>query len=226
MAVEQKRLEFIAELKAVGDDASGEFEGYGSIFGNVNSYGDIVAKGAFAESIKQKMPALLWQHNPSSPIGVYTDIREDNKGLYVKGKLNLDVQQGKEAYSLLKQGALKGMSIGFMTLVDEMDQETGIRTIKKIDLWEVSLVTFPANDKASVTSVKSAHGTVREFEKFLRDAGYNADDAKLVASKGFNALTTHREGGDLALVEQALKGALSAVNAIRKSPHNGTGTTR
>lgn len=226
MTVEKKRLEFIAELKAVGDDASGEFEGYGSIFGNVDSYGDIVAKGAFADSIKQKMPALLWQHNPSNPIGVYTDIREDDKGLFVKGKLNLDVQQGKEAYSLLKQGALKGMSIGFMTLVDEFDKETGIRTIKKVDLWEVSLVTFPANEKANVTSVKSAHGTIREFEQFLRDAGYSSEDAKLVASKGFNALTTHREGGDLALAEQALKGAMSALNALRKSPQNGSPTTR
>lgn len=226
--IEKKYFEVVAELKAVGDGSTGEFEGYGSFFGNANSYDDVVAKGAFVDSLKSKMPALLWQHSARAPIGVYTEAREDDRGLFVKGQLNLDVQQGKEAYALLKQGALKGMSIGFNTLIDEVNKETGVRTIKKIDLWEVSLVTFPANDKANVTTVKSAPGTIREFEKFLRDAGgYSSEDAKLVASKGFNALTTHREGGDLALAGEALKGALSALNTmLRKSPQNGSQRTR
>jgi HK97 family phage prohead protease len=214
---EKKHFEVVADLKAVGDGSTGEFEGYGSVFGNIDAYDDIVAKGAFVESLKQKMPVLLWQHDPSKPIGIYTEAREDERGLYLKGKLATGVQQAREAQELLKMNALKGMSIGFRTLEDEVDRKTGIRTLKKIDLMEVSLVTFPANDKANVTGVKSAPGTIREFEKFLREAGgYSSEDAKLVASKGFNALTTHREGGELALAGEALEGALAAIKKITK----------
>lgn len=218
MTIKTKHIEVIAELKAIGDGSTGEFEGYGSVFGNIDSYEDIVAKGAFVESLNKKMPVLLWQHDWRQPIGVYTEAREDARGLYLKGKLALGVQQGREAQELLKMDAIKGMSIGYKTLEEEIDRKTGVRTLKKLELMEVSLVTFPANDKANVTSVKSAPDSIREFEKFLRDGGYSQEEAKLIASKGYRAIETHREGGDAALALDALQGAL---DQLRKSLPSG-----
>ncbi len=210
-------LDFNAELKAVGDN-SGEFEGYGSVFDVVDSYRDVVLKGAFVESLQTRgMPALLWQHRASEPCGVYTACYEDEKGLYVKGQLNLETQVGREAYALLKQGALRGLSIGFDTLEEELDKTTGVNKLKKIKLWEVSIVTFPANEAANVEAVKTQPQTITEFEKFLREAGYSRNDAKLIASKGYNALMTHREGGDLALVTQGLE---ALVNQLKKATAN------
>src|SRR3989337_59790 len=144
-------LDFQAEFKAVSEDGKvGVFEGYGSIFGNKDSYNDIVAAGSFKESLeKNGLPAMLWQHNPDVVIGKYIEAREDQAGLFMRGEINLEVQQGREAYALLKQGALKGMSIGFITLEDEYDRESQVRTIKKVSLMEVSIVTFPANKRAN-----------------------------------------------------------------------------
>lgn len=220
LSLKTKHFEVAAELKAVGDGSTGEFEGYGSIFGNIDSYRDIVAKGAFVESLKSKKPVLLWQHDWKQPIGIYTEAREDERGLYVKGKLAMGVQRGKEAHELLLMDAIKGMSIGYRTIEDQFDAKTGITTLKKLDLMEVSLVTFPANDRANVTGVKSAPDTIREFEEFLREAGkYSREEAKLIASKGFRAIEIHREGGDEALALDALT---SAVEKLRKATMSGT----
>lgn len=190
------RLVIPFEVKAA-DDAGRSFEGYGSVFGVLDSYADIVAKGAFKRTLKEhrqkgRAPALLWQHDPSKPIGVYDEMREDETGLFVKGHLS-DTQLGREAYALLKDGALSGLSIGFRTLKSKIDDESGIRTLTELELWEVSLVTFPANDAARVTAVK-ADGTLpteREFEHFLRDAGFTRDHAKAIISKGYRL--TRRE---------------------------------
>jgi HK97 family phage prohead protease len=218
MTLQKKHLEFNAEIKAVGDGSTGEFEGYGSVFGVVDSYNEVVDKGAFLESLKKYgMPKLLLQHSTRSVGGIYTECREDERGLYVKGQLNLEVQAARETYSLLKQGALGGLSIGFQTLAEQIDRESGITHLQKVRLFEVSIVTFPANEAANVTSVKSAPDNIRDFEKFLREAGYNREDAKLIASKGYSAIETRREGGDAALVVTALE---SALNQLRKSfPH-------
>lgn len=208
-------LDFNAELKAVGGD-NGEFEGYGSVFNVVDSYNEVVDKGAFVESLKNfGMPALLWQHRSSEPCGVYTDCYEDEKGLRVKGQLNLETQVGREAYALLKQGALKGLSIGFRTEDEWQDTANKVTHLRRVRLYEVSLVTFPANAAANVEAVKSAPDNIRDFENFLREAGYSRNDANLIASKGFNALMTRREGGELGLVVAALE---SAVNQLKKVP--------
>lgn len=209
---QKHQLEVIANIKAVGDDDSGVFEGYGSVFGVVDSYKEVVDKGAFTESLeKHGMPKLLIQHSSWQVGGVYLEAYEDEKGLFVKGKLNLDVQVAREAYSLLKQGAISGLSIGFRPLVEEVNRDTGVTHLKKVRLYEVSIVTFPANEAATISGVKqlaSAPETIREFENFLRDVGkYSTEDAKLIASKGFNALQVHREGGEAALALLALKGA-------------------
>jgi hypothetical protein len=164
------------DVKTIGED--GTFEGYGSVFGNVDSYKEIVAPGAFADSLKSlktqnKMPSLLWQHRSGEPIGVYTDMHEDNIGLYVKGKLALKTMRGAEAHELLKMNALSGLSIGFMTREDAYDKVSGIRTLTKLDLWEVSLVTFPANDAARISSVKNIESieSLADAEGFLRESG-------------------------------------------------------
>lgn len=167
------------EQRQVGD--KGEFEGYGSVFGVEDSYGEIVSQGAFAQSLADHrktgtLPALLWQHDPHKPIGTYTEMREDEKGLYVKGQLALDTQLGKEAHALLKCGALNGLSIGFMPVKWEYDEETQIRTLTEIDLWECSLVTFPANTAARVSGTKAIENissltSWKDVEEYLRDEG-------------------------------------------------------
>jgi len=165
------RLDVPFKIKAVSED--GLFSGYGSVFGVIDSYKEVVAPGAFAESLSQRTPAMLWQHRSSEPIGVYSAIREDQTGLYVEGRLALKTTRGAEAYELLKMGAISGMSIGFMTREDSYDRVTDVRTLKKVDLWEVSLVTFPANDAARVSGVKSIDTieSLADAEAFLRDAG-------------------------------------------------------
>ena len=170
------------EIKGVSD--AGEFEGHGSVFNVEDSYGDIVVAGAFKRSLDEHraagtLPAMLWQHDSSQPIGVYTDMKEDGAGLYVKGQILLETRAGKEAHALLKAKAIRGLSIGFVERDSSYDKLTGIRTVKDVDLWEVSLVTFPANRSATVEQVKGANGitTERDLERFLRDAGMSKAEA-------------------------------------------------
>lgn len=166
------------EFKVADVTSGGTFSGYGSVYGVLDQGDDIVAPGAFTDSLaewvsKGRMPAMLWQHRSGEPIGTYTAMREDGNGLYCEGKLALKTQRGAEAYELLKMGAISGLSIGFMTREDTFDQKTGIRTIKRGDLWECSLVTFPMNDQARVASVKGVDqiNDFKSAERFLREAG-------------------------------------------------------
>lgn len=176
------------EIKAV--NADGTVEGYGSVFGVRDNYDDVIAKGAFVQSLKDHkaagtMPAMLWQHDADKPIGVWTEMVEDEKGLRIKGQLAMETVKGKEAHALLKMGALNGLSIGFMSKEWAYDRDTEVRTLTAIDLWEVSLVTFPANGKARVTNVKSADemATPKDAEKALRDAGFSKSDATAFVSR-------------------------------------------
>lgn len=167
------RLDVPFQIKAVSDD--GLFSGYGSVFGVIDSYKEVVAPGAFTKSLQRRTPSLLWQHRSSEPIGVYTSIREDQTGLYVEGKLALKTARGAEAYELLKMGAISGLSIGFLVKLFEYinNGEEEVRRLTEIDLWEVSLVTFPANDAARVSGVKSIDTieSLADAEAFLREAG-------------------------------------------------------
>ncbi len=177
------------EIKDV--TANGTFAGYGSVYGNIDQGDDIVAPGAFAESLKAhaakgRMPALLWQHKQSEPIGTFTAMREDEHGLYVEGKLALKTQRGAEAYELMQMKALSGMSIGFQSQEDNFDRKSGIRTITKGELWEVSLVTFPMNDAARVMHIKSIDDIVdfKSAERLLRDAGgFSRSEAVALVSR-------------------------------------------
>lgn len=221
--MKKKFLDVQVELKAL-DDTPGGFKGYGSVFGTVDSYQEVVDKGAFKESLKKDgLPALLWQHRSDQVIGVYTKAVEDEHGLYIEGQLNMDTQQGREAYALLKQGALNGLSIGFRPLVEEVNKETGVVHLKKVRLYEVSIVTFPANEDATVNAVKSAPDTIREFEKFLRDGGYSQSDAEYIAVNGYRAHEARRDGGDLAAVVTGLE---RLNQQLRKSLSNDIGENR
>lgn len=143
------------EIKALSAD--GTFEGYASVFNNVDSQRDRVHKGAFSTSIKQrdKPVQLLWQHQWEKPIGVITALYEDARGLYMKGKLLLEVEQAREAYALMKAGVVRGLSIGYSVKRSRRSPDTGIRELLELNLWEISLVTMPANEAAQVTVVKS-----------------------------------------------------------------------
>lgn len=191
-----KTYDFALETKAVGE--VGEFEGYASVFGNVDQGGDVVEPGAFIESVvKAKSDGrtipMLWQHDQREPIGVWRDIAEDAKGLYVRGHLLIDDDPlAKRAHGLLKAKALGGMSIGYAIPVggaEPDEKRRGVTRLKKIDLREVSLVTMPMNILARVTDVKALLDagklpTIREFEEFLRDAGgFSKSLAAAIAGK-------------------------------------------
>lgn len=171
-----KTLDFPFQLKSLSE--SGTFSGYGSVFGVKDTYDEIVSPGAFSDSLaeqkaKGRMPAMLWQHRSAEPLGVYTSMSEDEHGLRVEGQLALSTVRGAEAHSLLKMGAISGLSIGYIPREDSFDKVTGVLTLKKVDLWEVSLVTFPANDQARVQGVKNIEliTDLKSAERYLREAG-------------------------------------------------------
>lgn len=139
--------------------AEGTFEGYASLFGIVDLGRDLVVRGAFRETLMAKPPRaikLLWQHDPSHPLGLWRDILEDGKGLRVRGQLDLSVAKAREVHALMRSGAVDGLSIGFRTERSRRDPATGVRRLEKLDLWEISIVTFPMLPGARVGAVKAA----------------------------------------------------------------------
>jgi HK97 family phage prohead protease len=136
--------------------ARDEFEGYASLFGVADGVGDVVAKGAFAASLRRIPPArvrLLYQHFAHEPIGVWEEIREDSRGLYVRGRLIETVTRAREVMALIREGALDGLSIGFRTVRASRDPASRLRTLREIELWEISIVTFPLLKESGVTAV-------------------------------------------------------------------------
>ena len=185
------------EIKAVESD--GSFSGYGSVFDNIDSDGDVVRAGAFEQSLqswraKGRLPPMLWNHNRDEPIGVYTKMAEDARGLYVEGRLLIDeVPRAKATHALIKQKGIGGMSIGYRLKKYERDTDADTTDLLEIDLWEVSLVTFPANEAATFSSVKDALAagslpSLSEFEQVLRDAGFSKSQATAVASHGLRQM--------------------------------------
>jgi len=204
----QKR-DFAFNVKEISEN--GTFTGYGSVFGVVDSYGEIVASGAFASSLnahkaKGTMPAMLWQHRSDEPMGVYTSMQEDSVGLLISGQIAMKTQRGAEAYELMKMGAISGLSIGFVPRQETRDKVTGITTLTAVDLWETSLVTFPANDSARVQSVKSIEliTDIRSAEKFLRDAGFSRSESMAFISRVKSLSQSDSDDGDLQLLKDAI----------------------
>ena len=197
---ELKKLVFESEIKA--ENSKGIFTGYGSIFGNEDQGNDIMQKGAFTKSLVNRPVSkvkMLYQHKTDEPIGVFTDMYEDSKGLFVKGQLAMGTQKGREAYELLKMGALDGMSIGFRADPEKQgynENKRGVRTLKEVDLMEISLVTFPMNESALIETVKGNAKNIREWEKILREAGNLSRTEAKIGAKALSESLSQRDAGD------------------------------
>jgi hypothetical protein len=139
--------------------ADGTVEGYASLFGEIDQARDVVLRGAFADTLTRRgvrrIP-MLFQHDPSEPIGIWLELREDHRGLYARGRLIPEVARARELISLLRAGAVDGLSIGFRTVKGRIDPRTRIRSLAAVDLWEISIVTFPLLAGARVQAVKQA----------------------------------------------------------------------
>lgn len=188
----------------------GFFSGYLAVFDNVDSHGDVIRKGAFLKTIeawklKGKYPAIFWDHNPSEPIGIFTLMQEDDKGLYVEGWLLIkDVPRAQATYALMKVGAIDGMSIGYITKLFKRDPKTNIRELLELELVEGSIVAFPSNPETLINSVKSKLDegelpTLPEFEKFLRESGFSKSEDEKRARR--NALAQRLVGSQLVSFE-------------------------
>lgn len=208
---EKESIEIKSSIKAYDDEDEdknyGTFEGYGSVFGNKDLGNDVIESGAFTKSLKRRKPQnvkLLYQHKSDMPIGVFDEIREDDHGLVVKGRLALKTQAGAEAYELLKMGALDGLSIGFRVNPKEVsyDKRGNKRIIKEVDLMEVSLVTFPMNPQATVRSVKGEEISIREWESGMRDAfSLSRSEAKMAAKAVTDAFGQRDVDSNVELVD-------------------------
>jgi hypothetical protein len=218
----KQRLDFNLSIKSLSED--GTFSGYASVFGVEDSYGDVVVKGAFAKSLenwkkKGAFPAMLWQHNMQEPIGVYTKMEEDDTGLYVEGKLLIDGDPlAKRAYVHMKAKSITGMSIGFIVVDWSYDSALEVYKLNEIDLWEVSLVTFPANDQARVQNVKSIIDSgelpePKQVERVLRDAGLSRQQAKAFMAKGYSGIGQREADNSVELksLTESMQSALSAI---------------
>ncbi len=208
-----ERLDVPFELKSLAtrrmDDGLevGVFEGLASTFGTPDRTGDVIEPGAFRDSLtRARRVKMLWQHDPRAPIGIWEQIAETPAGLTVKGRLVLEVQQAREALALLRAGAVDALSIGFSVprAGASFDREKSLRRLTQIDLWEVSIVTFPANPDARVARVKAWNGagtgrrlpSEREFERYLtRDAGFTRSQARTIVGSGYKALMPRRDAG-------------------------------
>lgn len=197
----QQTIDRPFEIKSVSEN--GAFEGYASVFGELDAYRDIVVAGAFNKSLQEdflsknrKVP-MLWQHDDADPIGIYPVLHEDSKGLFVQGACNMEVQQGRECHALMTQGALTGLSIGYNTIDADWDDQNHARILKTLKLWEISPVTFPAGDEARVSQVKSIAEmtSLSEAEEYLRDAGFSRKEAVAFMSRT-KAMLTQSDSAD------------------------------
>lgn len=237
LVTEQRNSSLAAEFKfEAGNADTREVVGYGAVFGNVDSYGDVIAPGAFAKSLAQikagakPMPAMLLSHNPEAlPVGKWTEMAEDGHGLRVKGFL-LDTTQGVDTYKALKAGAITGLSIGFRPIEYALRSrpDEPRRTLKSVDLLEVSVVGFPANDKARVLSVKSADDlkseikTLSELGHLLREAmGWSRSQTEAVLSN-FQAKAGRGEpDGDEAKLAASINAADRIIAMLKGETRHG-----
>jgi uncharacterized protein len=184
--------------------ATGTFEGYAAVFNREDLGHDIILPGAFRKSLAARKSdgiRMLFQHDPAEPIGVWDEVREDAHGLYAKGHLLADVARAREVLALINGGAVDGLSIGFRAVRASKEAKTGIRRISEIDLWEISVVTFPMQPDARIAASKShpfagRKPTSKEFERWLtRDAGFSRSEARAITSQGLKGLSAMRDAG-------------------------------
>jgi len=194
------------ELKSLTE--KGNFSGYGSVFNVIDKGGDIVASGAFAESLSAWKKAgrsvpVLWQHQTDQPIGAWDALKEDDHGLLGEASLWLDdAPYARLAHKGMSTKTITGLSIGYRVKDYSVNKDTGVYTLQKLDLVEISVVTNPMNDDARVADVKSLLEAGRlpslpEFEKFLREAGFSKSQAAAVANGGLPKLSRGEPGGEI-----------------------------
>lgn len=215
-----KRLNVAAEYKAAGE--TGSFSGYASIFGNVDLGGDIVERGAFKEMVtnEEGKVVALWQHDSRQPIGVAT-VRQDDKGLAFDGQLVMEDATARKAHAHMKAKSVRGMSIGYDVLPGGAElRESGVRVLKAIKLWEISVVTWGMNPLAAITDAKDMVKQItdiRAFEDFLREVGgFTNAQAKLLASGGWRKLQQAREETGEESNDGAAKGIIDYLTNFRK----------
>lgn len=200
----------------------GVFEGYASLFNKEDLGHDIVLPGAFRESIAERTAGgikMLFQHDPTQPIGVWQRVVEDARGLYVRGRMMTEIAKAREVLALMRAGAIDGLSIGFRMVKGTRDRH-GVRRLEKIDLWEVSVVTFPMQPEARVSAMKTlpASATVRDFERWLtQDAGFTRNEARALMRDGYKGLRSLREAGQATSWEMRLLGQLTEATRLFKS---------
>jgi len=224
------------EVKALrDDDGTRTFEGYGSVFNTVDTYNDTIVKGAFQQTLKEwkarkKLPKMLLQHGGGGflasnaddmvPIGKWDQMVEDEYGLYMKGRLfDVDTDRAKATYAALKAGELDGLSIGFRTRKSTIDEDTGIRTLTDIQLFEVSLVTFPANDPARVTEVRfqsNIQEAVRQLRAAMDRHQRHMDGTEPPDDASQQQMMREMEAAMNALDDEALMGSMGAAAQGRR----------
>ncbi len=212
-------------LKDVSLD--GTFEGYASVFHREDMGRDVVVPGAFLDSLRKRGASgvrMLFQHDPNQPIGVWTKLYEDARGLFVRGRLATEVAKAREVLSLMRAGAIDGLSIGFRTVKGARDARTGVRRLEKVDLWEISIVTFPMLPDARVATVKShpfagRMPSEREFERWLtQDAGFTRSEARAVMRDGLKGLTPLRDAGQASVWETRLLRQMTEAARLLRQP--------
>ena len=227
--LEHKRVQF--DLEDVSDE--GVVTGYASVFGNIDSGNDVVMPGAFSKFLSgrgEKPVKMLWNHVPSFPIGKWTRLEEDEKGLWVEGKLTLASPKAQEIHALIVDGVVDSMSIGYRTI--DAEDAGDIRKLKELELWEVSMVTFPMNSEARIAEAKSLTAddlrnlTERDFEAILtgkRDAvRLSRTAAQLLMKGGFSAFhNTTRDAGEEKAVSRMLESVLHEIRSMKETD-NGT----
>jgi HK97 family phage prohead protease len=212
------------DMKSVADD--GAFEGYASLFGREDLGRDIVMPGAFRDTLAARGAdgvRMLFQHNPAEPIGIWETLAEDAKGLFARGRLMPTVTRAREVLALMRAGAIDGLSIGFRTVKAHRDRARGVRRIERIDLWEISIVTFPLLPEARITTGKARpfsrrQPSEREFERWLtQDAGLTRTQARAVLRSGFKGLAALRDAAASPSEDARLANRCAAVAAYLRS---------
>ena len=182
------------DFDVTDDGKFGWFRGYAIIWDNVDRSNEVAVKGCFSECLSENPKIKMqWQHDTSELIGSYTEVKEDDKGLYCVGRINLATARGKEAYALLKAGDIDSLSIGYTVKSDDYDRQKNVRYLRKLELYEISLVSVPCNPLATITEVKSdkvvsvddimnCNGNVRDIERLIKGRALSANAAKYLAS--------------------------------------------
>lgn len=197
-------------------DQDGTFEGYASVFDVVDDGMDVINRGAFTKSLSRRKPKMLWQHDTKEVIGVWDEYKEDERGLWVKGRLLKDVVKGREAMALMRVGAIDSLSIGYKTIEAIAEGSGAVRRLMEVELFEISAVTFPMLSSAMITDVKSIK-TERDFEAFLRDAGYSRKEATAIALHGYKAMTGQRDAEDGGADEMGIKSLIDQLAQLQRS---------